>query len=129
MTRLVTYDEFIGEVQERAGLPSREAAIRATRATLRTLAERLTEGEATDLAVQLPPELRSYLDDEPLTYGEPFNFDEFLRRVADRTATEPLQAAGLAMTVTHLMCEVVPEFALDDVQAQLPQEYAGLFTG
>lgn len=47
------YDEFIGQVQHRAGLGSHAEAERATRATLETLAERLAGGEAHDLAARL----------------------------------------------------------------------------
>ena len=56
------YDEFIGQVQHRAGLGSHTEAECATRATLETLAERLAGGEAHDLAAQLPPELARSLD-------------------------------------------------------------------
>ncbi|GFE70351.1 DUF2267 domain-containing protein [Chroococcus sp. FPU101] len=39
------HDEFIGQVQNRAGLTSREEAKVATRAVLETLAERLAGNE------------------------------------------------------------------------------------
>ena len=48
------HDSFIGEVQNRAELASRGEALSATRATLETLGERLQEGQATNLAAQLP---------------------------------------------------------------------------
>src|SRR5690349_11596498 len=44
------YLEFLGHVQERAGLDSRGAAERAVRATFETLAERVTQGATTNLA-------------------------------------------------------------------------------
>ena len=47
------YDNFIAKVAERAGTPRGEAEALA-RATLQTLAERITGGEAQDLAAQLP---------------------------------------------------------------------------
>jgi uncharacterized protein (DUF2267 family) len=46
------YERFMGFVQEAADL-ERGAAERATRAVLETLAERLSAGEACDLAEQL----------------------------------------------------------------------------
>ena len=48
------HDSFIGEVQNRAELASRGEALSATRATLETLGERIEEGQATNLAAQLP---------------------------------------------------------------------------
>ena len=52
--KLMQYDQFIGEVQNRARLPSEGEAIAAVRATLQTLAERLAGGATDNLAAQLP---------------------------------------------------------------------------
>ncbi|GDY71600.1 hypothetical protein SAV31267_010850 [Streptomyces avermitilis] len=49
--------EFFQAVADRAGL-SREEAADLTRATLETLARRLSDGEARDLALELPERLR-----------------------------------------------------------------------
>lgn len=46
------YDNFIGEVQHRAQLDSREAALSVSRATLTTLSERIQPGEAENLGAQ-----------------------------------------------------------------------------
>ncbi|ELZ02672.1 hypothetical protein C481_08391 [Natrialba asiatica DSM 12278] len=51
------YDDFIGAVQNRGQLGSREAALGISRATLTTLSERVQSGEAENLAAQLPEEL------------------------------------------------------------------------
>jgi uncharacterized protein (DUF2267 family) len=51
---------FLDIVEEAAGIP-REEALRAVRATLRTLGERITRGEADDIAAFLPKELREFL--------------------------------------------------------------------
>jgi uncharacterized protein (DUF2267 family) len=51
------HDEFIGQVQNRAKLPSRGDAEGATRATLETLGERIPENLAVNLASQLPQEI------------------------------------------------------------------------
>jgi uncharacterized protein (DUF2267 family) len=53
----MTYDEFIEAVEQRAHV-ERDVAEQATRATLETLSERLTGGEADDVAAQLPKPLR-----------------------------------------------------------------------
>lgn len=54
------YDEFMGMVQNRARLASTGEAVRATRATLQTLGQRLFGGEAKDLAAQLPQEVGDF---------------------------------------------------------------------
>ena len=51
------HDEFVGQVQNRARLGSRGDAERAIRATLETLAERIADGTAQNLAAQLPVEI------------------------------------------------------------------------
>ena len=47
------YDEFIARVAENVGVSSAEAE-KLPSATLETLAERISGGEARDLAAQLP---------------------------------------------------------------------------
>ena len=59
------HDEFIGQVQHRARLGSRGDAERATRATLETLAERIADGAANNLAAQLPNEIGEHALDSP----------------------------------------------------------------
>ena len=54
------YDGFITTVQQEAAI-SREEAERAVRATLQTLAERVSGGEAEDVGRQLPDPLRELL--------------------------------------------------------------------
>ena len=51
------FDEFTGQVQHRLELASTGEAVRAIRATLLPLGERLPEGNAEDLAANLPMEI------------------------------------------------------------------------
>jgi uncharacterized protein (DUF2267 family) len=88
------FEEFIGSVAERAGVSTEEAEPLA-RAALRTLAERITGGEARDLAAQLPIPLQNPLLAVTEEEAEPFGLDEFIRRTAsvrDSTATRPRSA-------------------------------------
>ena len=55
------FEEFVKEVMYRANLSSRAQAQEAVRATLETLSEHLTGGEAGDLLDQLDPRLGVYL--------------------------------------------------------------------
>ena len=119
------YDEFISKVVERSDL-DREAAEALTTATLRTLAERITGGEAEDLAAQLPAQLKP-----PLTAGveepaEPFDVAEFIRRVAERAGVDEDTALASQGAIFSTLREAVTPGELDDIISQLPQEFRGL---
>lgn len=114
-------DEFITKVGQRADV-SLDTAEALTAVTLRTLAERISGGEAEDLAAQLPDELKPYLTgvDEP---AQPFGPDEFVRRVAERAGTDPDRArAGVRAEFTTLR-EAVTLGEVDDVVSQLPKDF------
>lgn len=128
------HDAFIGEVQNRAELPSRGAALSASRATLQTLGDRIQEGEATNLAAQLSDELGRFLEEHAGT-TESFGFDEFIERVADRDENfgesdddNDLSAATFhARVVVDVLEDAVSGGQLDDLRNQLPDEYSQLF--
>ena len=87
------FEEFIGSVAERAGVSSEEAEPLA-RAVLRTLAERITGGEARDLAAQLPIPLQNPLlavTDEEADSGS-MSSSAGRPSVRDSTATRPRSA-------------------------------------
>jgi uncharacterized protein (DUF2267 family) len=67
------------------------------RATLTTLAERISAGEARDLAAQLPPELAPWLNVDKRS--ERFDVDEFLRRVTERSGADGDAALRRARSV------------------------------
>ncbi|SEH14703.1 Uncharacterized conserved protein, DUF2267 family [Natronorubrum sediminis] len=117
------YDNFIGEVQHRAQLDSREAALSISRATLTTLSERIQPGEAENLGAQLPEELGRFL--EVVDDVEQFAFDEFVDRVADREEVgddDPADAAFHAQVVLDVVEEAVSVGALEDIKTQLPMD-------
>lgn len=128
------HDSFIGQVQNRAELASRGAALSATRATLQTLGERIQEGEATNLAAQLPDELGRFLEEHADT-TESFDFGEFISRVAERDENlgdsgidDDLSAAALhARAVVDVLDEAVTEGQIEDIRDQLPEDYGDLF--
>jgi uncharacterized protein (DUF2267 family) len=119
------YSEFTGEVQHRLELGTQGEAVRATRAVLTTIGERLQEGEATDLAAPLPMEIDYYL--LAADHDQRFGYDEFVDRVADRAEVDESDAAFYAQALVDLLADVVPGGEIDDLQAQLPDEYDGLF--
>jgi uncharacterized protein (DUF2267 family) len=116
----MTYDEFIQAVEERAGVP-RERAEAITRATLEALGERLTGGEARDLASQLPKPLQEPL--RPRNGAEPFGLEELIRRVSDRTGVRQPEAADAVRAVLTTVREGVTGGEFDDVMQQLPDEF------
>jgi len=119
------YDEFVGEVQNRARLPSRGETVRAIQATLETLAERISAGEASDLAAELPPELGAFLEDAEAT--ERFPVDDFFLRVAAKETADLPDAVHHARAVMEVLLEAVTTGEMEDVRSQLPDDFAPLF--
>jgi uncharacterized protein (DUF2267 family) len=119
------YDAFVGEVQNRARLSSRGDAVRAIQATLETLAERISAGEASDLAAELPPELGTFLTDVEAT--ERFPVDDFFLRVAAKETADLPDAVHHARAVMEVLLESVTPGEMDDIRSQLPDDFGPLF--
>ncbi len=122
--------EIFGMVQNRARLPDLESAMRATRATLETLSERLGQEEARHLGAQLPREIGRYLTEprgEPA--GERFDSDEFLARIAKREGVDLPESVHHARAVLEVVGSAVSEGEMDDVRDRLPDDYNRLFAG
>ncbi len=120
-------DQFIGLVQSRARLASTGEALRAVSATLQVLGQRLFGGEAGDLAAQLPSELGHYLLDGQEQGAESFGLDEFFQRVSILEGAALPDAVFHARVVISVLQEAVSRGEMDDVRAQLPEEYGPLF--
>jgi uncharacterized protein (DUF2267 family) len=119
----VDHERFMAIVQEAAGL-DRQSAERATQAVLRTLAERLSAGQARDLAEALAPELGPWLGTD--SGAEPFDADEFIRRVAKREDVDPKLAERHARAVLLALSRSVSTEEFDDIVAELPKSFAPL---
>lgn len=125
------YMEFLRRVEQQieATQPASDtqrAAEQAITATLETLSERLTGGQARDLAEQLPEELQPPLK-RVAENAEDLSLEEFYQRVAEREGVDIETArldASAVMTVLGLA--VTPD-EFDDVMAQLPAEFNILF--
>jgi uncharacterized protein (DUF2267 family) len=121
-------DEIISAVRESTSLPSKVDAERAVAATLSVLGERITAGERTDLAAQLPGGLAEALPPSSGTEARRFALDEFYREVAAREGdgcTEQ-QARQHARAVMAALRSGLTPGEFDDVAAQLPPEYDDL---
>ena len=121
------YEEFLGQVQARARLADMEEAVRATRATLQTLAERVSEGGADSLAAQLPTEIGYYLKINAPAL-EKFGFQEFIKRVTEKEGgkvDEP-DAAHHARAVLSVVTDATSG-EMPKICEQLPNEFNPLF--
>lgn len=126
------HDEFIGQVQNRARLSSRGDAERACRATLETLAERVPEGLADNLAAQLPHEIGEHLRRTEIFAGagtgERFSRQDFITRVAQRAGVREQQAAYLIRTVSEVVDEATQGGIMENVAESLPADIRQLVT-
>lgn len=98
----MNFDEFTGEVQHRLGLAGTGETVRAIRATLTTLGQRIPGGNAEDLAASLPLEIKWYLTGAVKEHGERFDWQEFVTRVSGITgADRPDWARSLVSQPGH----------------------------
>ncbi|BCB91352.1 DUF2267 domain-containing protein [Phytohabitans suffuscus] len=118
---------FIHKVAEWTGTTT-DVAEALTEATLRALSQRISGGEAADLADRAPDELRPYLtkaQEEP----EPFPYEEFIRRVAESVNVDLATAEAGVAAVLHALRDVVGYRQFGDAVAQLPKNLASLAMG
>lgn len=92
------------------------------RAALQTLAERISGGQARDLASQLPEELRGYVR-KPHESPEPFGLAEFFERVQARAAVDLQSATDGTRAVLDTLREAVSAKEYGDFVSQLPKEF------
>jgi len=119
----VQYEEFRQRVEHRlGGNRTGGEADKVITATLETLSERITGGEARDLAEQLPGALQAPLQQAD-ELAEAFSIEEFFRRVAEREGVDVDTARNDAPAVMAVLAQALTQGELNDVMAQLPQEF------
>jgi uncharacterized protein (DUF2267 family) len=116
----MNFDQFTGEVQHRLELPGTGETVRAIRATLSTLGERIPAGNAEDLAASLPMEISWYLTGAVREHGQRFDWQEFVTRVSERGAADRPEAAHRARVVLDVVHSVVPESDFRQLRDALP---------
>lgn len=122
-------DEFLNAVQRRTQVESTDEAYTIARATLDVLGQRITEGEAGDIASQLPTALDTALTSDG--EAEEFSAAEFVERVHTREVeegefTNPDTEAHIRAVMT-VLGNAVSGSELDDARNQLPDEFESLF--
>ncbi|MGJ9406437.1 DUF2267 domain-containing protein [Nesterenkonia aurantiaca] len=122
------HDEFLKTVTEKGGPSDREQASQLVNVVLEDLGKRLKGGEASNLAAQLPQELKAPLTDNAGTETLD-DVDEFLRRVAGKleqgVGTE--DALAQVKAVFSTLADSVSEGEIKDLRSQLPTGFAPLF--
>lgn len=115
------FDEFTGEIQHRLELPGTGEAVRAIRATLLPLGQRIPEENAEDFAASLPMEIKWYMTGAVHDHGQRFDWSEFVDRAADIEGADPSDTAYHARVVVDLTHAVVPAADFQDLRDQLPE--------
>jgi uncharacterized protein (DUF2267 family) len=119
----VSYDEFIDEVADHAGVGGDEAE-HASLVVLQELCDRLTGDEARDLLAQLPARLKTRMIVSPA--AQRISADEFVERVAAGLELTPDEAKRRIRAVFATLRRAVSLGEFEDVLAQLDPEYADL---
>lgn len=117
------YDRFLSIVCRWAHVDT-DVAERAARATLQTLAERLSPGVARAIAAHLPPELLASL--YTTQDAEGFDVDEFLARVAAREGVDTETAEQHVRATFRALRQALPPDELRRLAADLPEDIRAL---
>jgi uncharacterized protein (DUF2267 family) len=118
------YERFITTIEQKAGI-SWEKAERAARATLETLGERISRGQARDLASDLPHDIGRWLLDAP-SAGESFDPAEFVRRVAEREGIDTDTAERHIKAVFVALARLIVHKEVEDLASELSKDYQPL---
>lgn len=121
----VSAEDFLASVRQRGQLPSAHEAAAVTRITLSAIAERISAGQARDLATALPGELRPHL--ETGKGPRAFELDDLLERVIHGQQVDRQVAARYIRAVLRTLREHAPDREVSDTRAQLPSDFAEMF--
>jgi uncharacterized protein (DUF2267 family) len=122
----MNHDEFVGQVQHRAHLPSRGDAETIIRATLETLGERLQKSSAEHVAAQLPPEIGRHL--KGADHFEHLSLHNFYERIAEREDIDFEKAVFHTRAVLDTLRDAVTPGAVRKLRQQMPQDFQELLS-
>lgn len=123
----IEMENFLDTVRQRSNIESTDAASDATNATLQTLGDRLTTGEAKDIALYLPEEFEAPLVESGESEAVGYSLDEFVQQVAQREDIESAEARRHAHAVSSTVAETVSDRELDAAKKQLPDPFGAIF--
>jgi uncharacterized protein (DUF2267 family) len=119
----VNYETFIAAVEQLADIPHDQAEP-VTCFTLNTLAQRISAGQAEDLAARLPGQLRPCMRHEGAIAT--FHVDEFFRRIEEQLGADRATAERVARAVLATLWTAVGPKEFADAQSQLPGDFVPL---
>jgi uncharacterized protein (DUF2267 family) len=126
----MNHDEFVRTVQAQSDLHDEESVTAAAESVLAVLSERLSSGQAEDLAEGLPDNLAEAVT-EADGDAEEFDADEFVQRVRQRedehAHVEGNDAPTHIRSVLIGLAESTNDQRWDDTLAQLPEDYQRLY--
>lgn len=100
---------------------------KVAQAIVETLGERLTRGEAQDLAQYLEGDAQSWLVNRESPDAADFSAEEFVDRVAVQAEISEDTARDATRVVGDVLHELVPSRELDRARGQLPTAFDSLF--
>jgi uncharacterized protein (DUF2267 family) len=118
------------EVERRVRLPDHVTADTAIKAVVEIFTQRLSGGEAFDLLLGLPDDLRRLAEGGVLARDEEasvFDRDTFVGAVAIRLRITHAEAEPLVLAVLAAVKRILPVKEIDDVAAQLPVDLRELW--
>lgn len=118
-------DEFLAEVQRRGELGADEAET-LTRATLEELAQAITVEQADYMAGQLPEPLREALRDPRGRDAEALSLEEFVQRVAERSALDTTRVEAGLRAVLPTLRQAAGEEQFTKAMEQMPDTFWAL---
>lgn len=120
--------EIVEHAREYDSFESDERAEETVVAVLETLAERLSEGEAEDLAELLPTKYADELQSPAAPrHPQEYSVPEFLDRVERRADLDYEGREAKTAAVLTALADTVPGDELARAREQLPEEYDRLF--
>ncbi len=115
-------EQFLRRVMQQTGARDAVEAEQISRSVLLALVAGLPRDEASDMASQLPKEIRGYLADY-LGHGGPiqhFDLDSFAGRIqSDLSLQSQAQAEQISQGVFTVLKEAVSPGQMEDVAAEL----------
>jgi uncharacterized protein (DUF2267 family) len=129
---LETANTWLNELGENLGLSPQDAAhaLRALRAGLHAIRDRLPAAEVVDLGAQLPTLIRGLYYEGWRLANDPTRIRDraaMIARVREELATDPLDPVDVLRAVIHLLVEHVSPGEILDVVATLPSRIAELW--
>nr|WP_203660267.1 DUF2267 domain-containing protein [Streptomyces sp. SID14446] len=115
--------EFVQAVSERTGL-SRQESADLTRATLETLAHRLSGGEDRALERELPEGLAESVRRGATSAIEAFSYAETVRRVAERNMLKKSEADSGVRAVLVTLRDAISEKEFGNLMSQLGSDFS-----